>query len=121
VACFVTALHTGLFAAFGRKLGFVTPRLWLNHLAFNDITEGDNGFYRARIGPDACTGLGSPIGSKIAALFDAAAAVAVTSAMPTVPEGWSGMVSMLYQDGTPVGEPMLESSEPSAKVSPFRP
>ncbi len=92
----------------------------VNHLAFNDITWGDNGFYRARIGPDACTGLGSPIGSKIAALFDAAAAVAVASAMPIVPEGWSGIVSMLYQDGTPVGEPMLESSELSAEASPLR-
>jgi hypothetical protein len=41
--------------------------------------------------------------------------------MPTLPEGWSGMVSMLYQDGTPVGEPMVESSEPSAEASPLRP
>ena len=117
----VAPLYAGLFAAFGRKLGFVTPRLWLNHLVFNDITVGDNGFYRARIGPDACTGLGSPIGSKIAALFQAAAAVAVAAAMPNVPEGWSGVVSMLYQDGTPVGEPMLESSESFTKPSPLRP
>jgi len=56
-------------ASFGTKLGFVTPELWLNHLCFNDITQGDNGAFRARIGPDACTGLGSPIGTKLAQLL----------------------------------------------------
>jgi kumamolisin len=65
----VAPLYAGLFAAFGTKLGFVTPELWLNHLCFNDITQGDNGAFRARIGPDACTGLGSPIGTKLAQLF----------------------------------------------------
>jgi kumamolisin len=52
----VAPLYAGLFASFGRKLGFVTPELWLNHLCFNDITEGDNGAFRARVGPDACNG-----------------------------------------------------------------
>ena len=32
---------------------------------FNDITEGDNGAYKAGPGWDACTGLGSPIGTKL--------------------------------------------------------
>ena len=65
----VAPLYAGLFASFGKKLGFVSPVLWANHLCFNDITQGDNGFYRARIGPDPCTGIGSPIAAKIAALF----------------------------------------------------
>jgi len=65
----VAPLYAGLFAAMGRKLGFVAPTLWQNHLAFNDITKGDNGKYRAWSGPDPCTGLGSPRGTKIAALF----------------------------------------------------
>jgi subtilase family serine protease len=65
----VAPLYAGLFAAFGTKLGFVTPELWLNHLCFNDITKGDNGAFRARVGPDACTGLGSPIGQKLADLL----------------------------------------------------
>jgi carboxypeptidase C (cathepsin A) len=65
----VAPLYAGLFAVFGRKLGFVTPKLWLNHTCFNDIVEGDNGFYRARPGPDACTGIGTPIASKLAELF----------------------------------------------------
>lgn len=65
----VAPLYAGLFAAFGRKLGWVGPALWGRHLAFNDITVGDNGFYRALVGPDPCTGLGSPRGTQLAALF----------------------------------------------------
>lgn len=65
----VAPLYAGLFASFGTKLGFITPELWLNHLCFNDITQGDNGAFRARVGPDACTGLGSPIGTKLNALL----------------------------------------------------
>jgi hypothetical protein len=67
----VAPLYAGLFAAVGRKLGFVTPKLYLNQTAFTDITQGDNGFFRAAVGPDPCTGLGSPIASKVAALFAA--------------------------------------------------
>jgi subtilase family serine protease len=65
----VAPLYAGLFAAFGRKLGFVTPKLWQNQTAFTDITDGDNGYFRAKIGPDPCTGLGAPIGRRIASLF----------------------------------------------------
>ena len=65
----VAPLYAGLFAAFGTKLGFVTPTLWQNAGAFNDITSGNNGFYSAAAGPDPCSGLGSPIASKIATLF----------------------------------------------------
>jgi subtilase family serine protease len=65
----VAPLYAGLFAAFGTKLGFISPELWLNHLCFNDITVGDNGAFRARIGPDPCTGIGSPIGQKLAQLL----------------------------------------------------
>ncbi len=65
----VAPLYAGLFASFGTKLGFVTPKLWLNQKAFNDITVGGNGFYNAAPGPDPCTGIGTPIGTSIAALF----------------------------------------------------
>jgi kumamolisin len=64
-------LYAGLFASFGTKLGFVTPTLWENQGAFNDITVGDNGLYNAGPGPDPCSGIGSPIGTSIAALFGA--------------------------------------------------
>ncbi len=69
----VAPLYTGLFAAFGTKIGFVTPTLWENQSAFNDITEGGNGFYDAAPGPDPCSGIGTPIGTAIAALFPASA------------------------------------------------
>jgi kumamolisin len=65
----VAPLYAGLFASFGTKLGFVTPKLWQNQGAFNDIIQGGNGFYNAAPGPDPCSGIGSPIGAKIAALF----------------------------------------------------
>jgi kumamolisin len=65
----VAPLYAGLFASFGTKLGFVTPKLWQNQGAFNDITQGSNGMYDAAPGPDPCSGIGSPIGNKIAALF----------------------------------------------------
>ena len=67
----VAPLYAGLFAAFGRKLGLVMPKLWLNQTCFNDITKGDNGYYRARVGPDPCTGIGTPIAGKLATLFGA--------------------------------------------------
>jgi len=65
----VAPLYAGLFAALGTKLGFVTPTLWKNQKAFNDITVGGNGFYNAAVGPDPCSGIGSPIAAKVAALF----------------------------------------------------
>ena len=65
----VAPLYAGLFAGFGTKLGFVTPALWKNPGAFHDITQGNNGLYQAAIGPDPCTGLGSPVGASLATLF----------------------------------------------------
>jgi kumamolisin len=65
----VAPLYAGLFAAFGRKLGFITPTLYLHQTCFNDITVGDNGAFRAHPGPDPCTGIGSPIGDRLAALL----------------------------------------------------
>jgi carboxypeptidase C (cathepsin A) len=69
----VAPLFAGLFAGIGRKLGYITPTLWLNQTCFNDITTGDNGYYRALVGPDPCTGLGTPIANKLSELFGASA------------------------------------------------
>ena len=106
----VAPLYAGLFAAFGRKLGFVTPILWSNHLAFTDIAVGDNGHFRARVGPDACTGLGVPIGDRIAALFEAPAmGVALASRVdeaPVMPRGFSGRLTVEYRNGVAVGMEM---------------
>ncbi|HEU0157189.1 MAG TPA: S53 family peptidase [Stellaceae bacterium] len=65
----VAPLYAGLFAAFGTKLGWITPQLYLNQVCFNDIRQGDNGAFRAGVGPDPCTGLGSPIAAKLSQLF----------------------------------------------------
>ncbi len=59
------ALYTGLFASFTPKLGFIIPELYKNQVCFSDIQEGDNGQFRALVGPDACTGLGSPKASRL--------------------------------------------------------
>ena len=79
----VAPLYSGLFAALGTKLGFVTPTLWANQLCFNEITQGDNGAYRAGPGPNPCCGLGSPIGTKLAALFATPAANAIAAGTRT--------------------------------------
>ena len=81
----VAPLYAGLFAAFGRKLGFVNPKLWANQTAFTDITTGDNGFYRAAPGPDPCTGLGVPIGDQLAKVFNAPKGSEVATALVSAP------------------------------------
>lgn len=50
----------------GVSVGFVNPTLYGIKGDFNDITKGNNGAYAAGPGWDACTGLGSPDGGKIA-------------------------------------------------------
>jgi kumamolisin len=49
----------------GKTAGFVNPTLYANTKAFHDITAGDNGSFSAGPGWDACTGLGSPIGTSV--------------------------------------------------------
>lgn len=107
----VAPLYAGLFAAFGTKLGFVSFKLWANHLCFNDITAGDNGFYRGRPGPDACTGIGSPVGTKLAALFAARQAATRVGAdtRSGVEAGWNGTITYRYVDGAMVGASTLDA------------
>jgi subtilase family serine protease len=73
----VAPLYSGLFAAFGTKLGFITPTLYKNQVAFNDITQGDNGAFRASPGADPCSGIGSPIGEHLDSLLIAPTAANV--------------------------------------------
>jgi kumamolisin len=69
----VAPLWAGLIALInqqrGTPAGFVNPTLYANTKAFNDITSGNNGAFSAGPGWDACTGLGSPIGTAIAAVL----------------------------------------------------
>ena len=69
----VAPLWSGLLARInqltGKSVGLVQPVLYQNPQAFRDITDGNNGDFYASEGWDACTGLGSPDGQQIAAVF----------------------------------------------------
>ncbi|WP_323123466.1 S53 family peptidase [Burkholderia alba] len=67
VAPLWAALVARINAAAGSPAGWLNPKLYPNAGALHDITQGDNGAYAASPGWDACTGLGSPDGVKVAA------------------------------------------------------
>ena len=54
-------------------VGFINPQLYASPQVLNDITQGNNGDFAAAPGWDACTGLGSPAGTKVAQLLSAVA------------------------------------------------
>ena len=60
----------------GSKVGFIQPAIYAAKaaLAFNDITQGNNGAFSAGPGWDACTGLGSPIAGRLIPLLAPASA-----------------------------------------------
>jgi kumamolisin len=68
----VAPLWAGLIARInaltGRSAGFVNPALYGQPSALHDITQGNNGGFEASPGWDACTGLGSPDGARVAAI-----------------------------------------------------
>jgi len=71
----VAPLWAGLIAVanqqLGTQVGFIQPAIYAAKAAsaFNDITVGNNGAFTAGPGWDACTGLGSPIASKLIPLL----------------------------------------------------
>jgi kumamolisin len=66
----VAPLWAGLIAVInGRRngpVGFLNPTLYQNPSALNDVVTGNNGNFAASPGWNACTGLGSPNGAKLA-------------------------------------------------------
>lgn len=74
VAPLWAALVARINTAAGESAGYVNAKLYGRPAAFNDITQGNNGYFTAASGWDACTGLGSPDGAKIAAALQGAAA-----------------------------------------------
>jgi kumamolisin len=66
----VAPLWAGLIArinsAKAKAVGFINPPLYANPGALHDITSGNNGSFAAGPDWDACTGLGSPNGQKVA-------------------------------------------------------
>ena len=71
----VAPLWSGLLARInqlaGKPVGLIQPLLYQNPQALRDITTGNNGDFSAATGWDACTGLGSPNGASVAAVFTA--------------------------------------------------
>jgi kumamolisin len=71
----VAPLWAGLIAVanqqLGAAVGFIQPAIYAAKAsaAFNDIQVGNNGAFEAGPGWDACTGLGSPIASKLIPLL----------------------------------------------------
>ena len=67
----VAPLWAGLIAIAnqqnGKSAGFLQPSIYAakGKAAFNDITQGNNGSFKAGPGWDACTGLGSPIAPQL--------------------------------------------------------
>jgi kumamolisin len=78
----VAPLWAGLTACFnqllGKRVGALTSLLYLQvapvNGTFHDITSGNNGTFSAGPGWDACTGLGTPVGSAIVAALAGKAA-----------------------------------------------
>jgi kumamolisin len=109
----VAPLYAGLFAAFGAKLGSISATIWANADCFTDITQGDNGAFDAMKGPDPCTGLGAPIGSKLARLFHPVA--------PRAPAATPQDVAAVNQpEEGPMPEVAMSVAAPSA-ASTFNP
>jgi kumamolisin len=63
----------------GKPVGFVNALLYAapETTDFNEITSGNNGYYSAGPGWNACTGLGSPIGEEVASTLGATETAAV--------------------------------------------
>jgi kumamolisin len=72
VAPLWAALIALLNEKIGKPVGWVHPKLYSKLApgkALRDITTGNNGDYYAHVGWDACTGLGTPIGTAILKLL----------------------------------------------------
>lgn len=70
----VAPLWAGLVALInqqaGKPVGFLNPRIYAQAVeasSFRDVTEGNNGNFKATKGWDCCTGLGSPDGKELLA------------------------------------------------------
>lgn len=91
----VAPLWAGLIAFANAKngvnAGFINPALYAANTAaaFHDITSGTNGAFQAGAGWDACTGLGSPIGTGVVAALKTGAGAPTTPA-PVAGSGSGG-------------------------------
>jgi kumamolisin len=66
VAPLWAALVARINSTKGTPAGYLNPTLYKNPNVLRDISQGNNGAFSASPGWDACTGLGSPDGKKVA-------------------------------------------------------
>jgi kumamolisin len=73
-ASLIARLNEGL----NTRCGFINPVLYTRFAqgVLNDITSGNNGAYAAGVGWDACTGLGTPNGTKLLSALSTSAVAA---------------------------------------------
>lgn len=66
VAPMWAALAALLNQALGKRIGYLNPAIYaLKGKGFRDITQGNNGTFVAKAGPDCCTGWGVPVGTVL--------------------------------------------------------
>ena len=88
----VAPLWAGLIAVInqqtGTTAGFINPTIYAAKAAssFNDITSGNNGAFSAGPGWDACTGLGSPVGTALLQLLGGTVTSTPTAPPTTQPD-----------------------------------
>ncbi len=85
----VAPLWAGLIALANaqnsKSAGFLNPILYAasEPSTFHDITQGSNGAFNAGPGWDACTGLGSPIGTAVASVLSSSSTPPAPDPTPT--------------------------------------
>ena len=82
VAPLWAALVARLNQKLGHSLGAANAALYGVASTFNDITQGNNGSYKAAKGWDACTGLGSPNGQALLSALQAASSTPAPTPAP---------------------------------------
>jgi hypothetical protein len=86
VAPLWAALAACLTQALGKNVGYLNSALYSLTGWYRDIITGNNGTYAARVGWDACTGVGVPVGTKLlAALQTVTPTPAPPAPTPTPP------------------------------------
>lgn len=126
------ALVAQINGQLGRPVGFLNPKLYSANTAFKDVSAGDNddsnlGYYKARAGWDACTGLGTPDGTALLATLTSGASnrTEVTGSQLQHNSGsrWTDLADaesrnitvtvIVRRHGEDIGDDLLRGAEPA--------
>lgn len=122
-----SALVARLNQALDSPLGFLNPLLYrfLHYPVLRDIVYGNNGAYAAGPGWDACTGLGSPDGTRLLAAIRLVVEEARSGERDTTPPSPAPATPRASAPpgprgpGTPLGPPVPPSPAVPAAAQPF--